>query len=202
MYKFGEIESIKVEDYNKAEDEIVEIFRKYNNKQNKKTIIVFELDHVLFTQKDLYVKEPVISYKNISNIGLIQKILCKTIKEHAPDTYFIGITNKVISNKETEEVICNNFILDLLISRNHKNKINKHDLQTQQIKMISKLAKEYGFNMNMAFVNNKHLEINCMKYFLFTPNIHIYMNNSILLVLITTLFIKNYRSPKPENIIH
>ena len=185
------INYIEIENYEEQKQQICENFSKFLslNCENKKIVIfLFDLDNVVFTQKNPYVKEP--KFNQISEIGKIQKNLINTIKQTS-NVYVIGITNKSL-NERDKQIIKEQTTLNDVISRGQKNKSYGYNLQKQQIEMIKQIQQKYvnSTSVFVAFLNNRTLELECLNYFTFVPDLKVYRNNLQIIIPLIYVFIK------------
>lgn len=187
-----DISYIEIENYEIQKDQICENFDQFlklnHVKESKEVLLfLFDLDNMLFTQKNPYVKEP--KFNQISEIGKIQIQLIQFLQKIHKNIYIIGITNKSLNSRD-KETINKKIRLDLIISRGEANKSYGYNLQKQQINMVKKIKEKYNVNVSIAFLNNRVLEIECLNYFTFVPDLKVYRNNLKIIIPLIYIFMK------------
>ena len=149
-------------------------------------ILVFDVDEVLFKQKNDYIKN--IKFNEVTNIGILQNTIIEQLKTKC-QVYVIGLTKKDIEEKDIKTLNEKLIYLDLIISKSKEfNNIN--ELQKRQINLVRKLGKKYNIRDILSIVNNKKLYELCLQISSFTPSIDVY-NNQLVLIPIIYMFVLN-----------
>ena len=56
--------------------------------------------------------------------------------------------------------------------------------------MVKKIKEKYNVNVSIAFLNNRVLEIECLNYFTFVPDLKVYRNNLKIIIPLIYIFMK------------